>query len=441
MLDTLALIVVGLAACSTVMLVVLLVRLRGGQSPKDPGAELTALQGELQRVERGLRDELARMRDSADEAARHDREELQSIVRLNGDSLQARMSEHSTLQQNQLDHFARQLTALTSTLDERLDRVRGTVEEKLALLQADNSTQLEKMRATVDEKLHATLETRLGESFRFVSERLTEVQQGLGEMRTLATGVGDLKKVLTNVRTRGTWGEVQLGALLEQILTPDQYAQNVAVREGSNDRVEFAVKFPGRDEHERSVLWLPIDAKFPVEDYQRLLDAVEQGNRDAVDEASAKLEARLRTEAKSIREKYVDPPRTTDFAILFLPTEGLYAEAIRRPGLADYLREMRVTIAGPTTLAAILNSLQMGFRTLAIEKRSSEVWTLLGAVKTEFGRFGDILEKTQKKLVEATNTLEDAGKKTRTIERRLRQVQDVNPSEIPGLLEPPEAEG
>jgi DNA recombination protein RmuC len=441
MADALALITLVLAACSGIMLLMLLLRARNTGAPKETAAALAAIQEDLQRVERGLRDELARMRDSAGDLARHDREELQTIVRANGDSLQARMSEHSALQQNQLDQFARQLSALTSTLDDRLEGVRLTVEQKLASLQTDNSTQLEKIRVTVDEKLHTTLEARLGESFRFVSERLTEVQQGLGEMRTLATGVGDLKKVLTNVRTRGTWGEVQLGALLEQILTPDQYAQNVAVNEGSNDRVEFAVKFPGRDDNVKNVLWLPIDAKFPVEDYQRLLDAVEAGDRTAVDEASAKLETRLRTEAKTIREKYVDPPRTTDFAILFLPTEGLYAEAIRRPGLADYLREMRVTIAGPTTLAAILNSLQMGFRTLAIEKRSSEVWSLLGAVKTEFGRFGDILEKTQKKLVEATNTLEDAGKKTRTIERRLRNVQDINPTELPGLIEPPEAEG
>jgi DNA recombination protein RmuC len=440
MADTLILITLVLVAAGLILQAVVLVRSRPGLEAAGMTADIAALQEELQRVERGLRDELARMRDSAGDAARHDREELQGIVRVSGDSLQTRLSESSSLQQNQLDQFARQLTALTSTLEERLERVRGTVEQKLTALQTDNSTHLEKIRATVDENLHATLEKRLGESFRFVSERLTEVQQGLGEMRTLATGVGDLKKVLTNVRTRGTWGEVQLGALLEQILTRDQYDVNVAVKEGTNDRVEYAIKFPGRDDHGKTAVWLPIDAKFPVEDYQRLLDAAELGDRDAELDASSKLELRIRAEAKSIREKYIDPPRTTDFAILFLPIEGLFAEAIRRPGLADDLREMRVTVAGPTTLAAILNSLQMGFRTLAIEKRSSEVWALLGAVKTEFGRFGDILEKTHKKLIEATNTLDDAGKKTRTIERRLRKVQEVNPSEVQELIEPPDAE-
>jgi DNA recombination protein RmuC len=440
MADTLAIVTICLVSISGVLLLILTIRQRKGGLGIQVESRLAMLQTELERVEKGLRDELARLRDSADDAARRDREELQAIVLSNGDSLQSRMSEHSTLQHTQLDQFARQLTALTSTLEERLDRVRGSVESQLTALQTDNSTQLDRIRATVDEKLQTTLETRLGESFRFVSERLTEVQQGLGEMRSLANGVGDLKKVLTNVRTRGTWGEVQLGTLLEQILTPDQYDRNVAVREGSNDRVEFAVKFPGRDEQGKGVVWLPIDAKFPQEDYQRLLDAVEQANRELVEESAWKLEMRIRNEAKSIREKYVDPPRTTDFAILFLPTEGLFAEAIRRPGLADYLRDMRVIIAGPTTLAAILNSLQMGFRTLAIEKRSGEVWTLLGAVKTEFGRFGDILDKTQKKLVEATNTLEDAGKRTRSIERKLRNVQEINPPDAAGLIEPPESE-
>jgi DNA recombination protein RmuC len=440
MADTLILLTLALIAVSLVVQVVLFFRVRAGLQAAGMAGEIAAVQSELQRIDRGLRDELARMRDSAGDTARHDREELHTIVRVNGDSLQTRVSESASLQQNQLDQFARQLSALTLTLEERLERVRTTVEQKLTVLQSDNATHLEKIRATVDENLHETLEKRLGESFRFVSERLTEVQQGLGEMRTLATGVGDLKKVLTNVRTRGTWGEVQLGALLEQILTRDQYDVNVAVKEGSNDRVEYAIKFPGRDDHGKTMVWLPIDAKFPVEDYQRLLDAAELGDRDAELEASAKLELRLRTEAKSIREKYIDPPRTTDFAILFLPLEGLFAEVIRRPGLADDLREMRVTVAGPTTLAAILNSLQMGFRTLAIEKRSSEVWGLLGAVKTEFGRFGDLLEKTHKKLIEATNTLDDAGKKTRTIERRLRKVQEVNPSEVQALIEPPDPE-
>jgi len=282
--------------------------------------------------------------------------------------------------------------------------------------------------------LHATLEQRLGESFKLVSERLELVHKGLGEMQTLASGVGDLKKVLTNVKTRGTWGEIQLGNLLEQILSPEQYAKNVATKLGSNDRVEFAIKLPGK-ERDGEVVWLPLDAKFPQEDYQRLVEAAEQANVALVDETGKMLEARIKNEAKSIKEKYLDPPRTTDFAILFLPTEGLYAEIIRRIGLTDLLqREYRVTVAGPTTLAAILNSLQMGFRTLAIEKRSSEVWSLLGAVKTEFGRFGEILDKTQKKLQEASNTIETASRRSRAIEQKLKDVQQLPATDATRLL-------
>ncbi len=253
-------------------------------------------------------------------------------------------------------------------------------------------------------------------------------------MQTLASGVGDLKKVLTNVKTRGTWGEIQLGNLLEQILSPEQYAKNVATKLGSNDRVEFAIKLPGK-ERDGEVVWLPLDAKFPQEDYQRLVEAAEQANVALVDETGKMLEARIKNEAKSIKEKYLDPPRTTDFAILFLPTEGLYAEIIRRIGLTDLLqREYRVTVAGPTTLAAILNSLQMGFRTLAIEKRSSEVWSLLGAVKTEFGRFGEILDKTQKKLQEASNTIETASRRSRAIEQKLKDVQQLPSTDATHLL-------
>ncbi len=282
--------------------------------------------------------------------------------------------------------------------------------------------------------MHATLEQRLGESFKLVSERLELVHKGLGEMQTLASGVGDLKKVLTNVKTRGTWGEIQLGNLLEQILSPEQYAKNVATKLGSNDRVEFAIKLPGK-ERDGEVVWLPLDAKFPQEDYQRLVEAAEQANVALVDETGKMLEARIKNEAKSIKEKYLDPPRTTDFAILFLPTEGLYAEIIRRIGLTDLLqREYRVTVAGPTTLAAILNSLQMGFRTLAIEKRSSEVWSLLGAVKTEFGRFGEILDKTQKKLQEASNTIETASRRSRAIEQKLKDVQQLPSTDATHLL-------
>jgi DNA recombination protein RmuC len=281
------------------------------------------------------------------------------------------------------------------------------------------------MRQTVDEKLEQTLETRLGEKFKIVSDRLEQVYKGLGEMQTLASGVGDLKKVLTNVKTRGTWGEVQLGNLLEQILSPEQYAKNVITKKGSSERVEYAIKLPGRDEKIETV-WLPIDAKFPVEDYQRLVEVQEACDIAQVEQLSKNIEARIKLEAKDIKEKYLDPPYTTDFGILFLPIEGLYAEVLRRSGLTDELQSnYRVVIAGPTTIAALLNSLQMGFRTLVIEKRSSEVWEILGIIKNEFGKFGELLDKTHKKLKEATNNIETATKKTRTIEKKLRKVQSL----------------
>jgi DNA recombination protein RmuC len=293
-------------------------------------------------------------------------------------------------------------------------------------MQSDNANKLEEMRKTVDEKLHATLEQRLGDSFKLVSERLELVHKGLGEMQTLAAGVGDLKKVLTNVKTRGTWGEVQLEALLDQVLTAEQYEKNVITRPGSNERVEFAIRLPGGEMggNDKKPVWLPIDAKFPMEDYQRLIEAQERAEPVAVELAAKALEQRLRLEAKTIREKYVEPPYTTDFAILYLPTEGLYAEALRRAGLADSLqRDYRISIAGPTTLAALLNSLQMGFRTLVIEKRSSEVWSVLGAIKTEFGKFGEALDATRKKLEQATKSIESAGVRTRQIERKLKGVE------------------
>ena len=324
-----------------------------------------------------------------------------------------------------LDTFLNQISSLTKSNEDKLEKMRNTVEERLKLLQDENSQKLEQMRETVDEKLHSTLEKRLGESFKMVSERLELVHKGLGEMQTLASGVGDLKKVLTNVKTRGTWGEIQLGNLLEQILTLEQYAQNVVTKKGSNERVEFAIKLPGRDKND-SVVWLPIDAKFPLEDYQKLVEAQEQANLGLIEEFGKLLETRIKSEAKDIREKYIDPPHTTDFGILFLPVEGLYAEVLRRPGLCDLLqREYRVTITGPTTLAALLNSLQMGFRTLAIEKRSSEVWVVLGAIKTEFAKFGELLDKTHKKLEEASNIIDDATKKSRTIEKKLNKVQEL----------------
>ena len=318
--------------------------------------------------------------------------------------------------------ITRQLAALTQAMQQQAEQMRATLNERLAAIQADNAAKLEEMRRTVDEKLHATLEQRLGQSFQLVSERLEQVHRGLGEMQTLAAGVGDLKRVLTNVKARGTWGEVQLLALIEQMLTPEQYGRNIATRPGSNERVEIAIRLPGATPGRP--VWLPIDAKFPVEDYQRLLDAHDRADAEGVETAARALETRLRAEARTIREKYVEPPYTTDFAVLYLPTEGLYAEALRRPGLAEALqREQRVVLAGPTNLAALLNSLQMGFRTLAIEKRASEVWQVLGQVKTEFSKFGEVIEATKKKLDEARNKFDAVGTRSRAIERRLRDVE------------------
>ena len=323
---------------------------------------------------------------------------------------------------------------------QKLDKIDETVDLHLKTLQEDNNRKLEQIRATVDEKLHDTLERRLGESFKLVSERLEMVHKGLGEMQTLASGVGDLKKVLTNIKTRGTFGEIQLHSLLEQILSPDQYQSNVATKRDSATRVEFAIRLPGRGETENHPVWLPIDAKFPQEDYLRLLEAQEAGNANLVEEVSKKLERIIKDMAKNIRDKYLDPPYTTDFGIMFLPTEGLYAEILRRTGLFELLqREFKVVITGPTTLAALLNSLQMGFRTLVIEKRSSEVWTLLGVVKTEFSTFGAILDRTQKKLQEASHTIEKAATRSRAIEKKLKNIQEIPLSDTQKLLEDVEA--
>jgi DNA recombination protein RmuC len=324
------------------------------------------------------------------------------------------------------------LTNLTESNARRMLEVRATLEEKIKDLQADNAARLEEMRKTVDEKLHATLETRLSESFRHVSERLEKVHQGLGEMQQLAIGVGDLKRVLTNVKTRGTWGEVQLEMLLEQVLTVDQYAKNVETVAGSGARVEFAIRLPGQAED--APVWLPIDAQFPTEQYERLIDSAERADADGVAQAGRELERAVRLEAKTICDKYLAPPQTTDFAILFLPTEGLYAEVMRRPGLADDLqRTLRVSIAGPSTLAAILNSLQMGFRTLALEQRSSEVWQVLGAVKTEFSKFGDVLTQTKLTLEKAAKNIENAEVRSRQMARKLKSVEAL-PSEAAQLM-------
>lgn len=347
---------------------------------------------------------------------------------------QQALRDAAELQAGQARTAAERLGELTRRNDERLETIRKSVEERLDTLRSENAEKLEQMRATVDEKLQATLEARLGASFKQVSDRLEQVHKGLGEMQSLATGVGDLKRVLTNVKSRGTWGEVQLGALLADLLTPAQYAQNVVTRPGSKERVEYAVRFPGRGD-DGAPCWLPIDAKFPLEDWQRLQEAVERADAVAVDASRRALDAFFKLQAKSIRDKYIESPHTTDFAILFVPAEGLFAEAVSRPGLADALqRDYRVTLAGPTTLSAMLNSLQLGFRTLAIEKRSTEVWRVLGAVKTEFGRFGEILAKTREKLDAVGKTLEDAGRKSTTIARKLRDVEALPEAEADRLL-------
>lgn len=330
--------------------------------------------------------------------------------------------------------LAEQLRALSEANDRRMAEVRAAVETRLNALQEGNEKKLDQMRATVDEKLHATLEQRLGESFKQVADRLEQVHKGLGEMQTLARDVGSLSRVLNGVKTRGIFGEVQLAGLLEQVFTPEQYAANVPTIPGSSERVEFAIRLPGQRD-DGLPLWLPIDAKFPREDYERLLDAQERADPVAVEAAAKAIETQLRKEARTIREKYVAPPHTTDFGILFVPTEGLYAEALRRPGLLEALqREYKVMLAGPTTLLATLTSLQMGFRTLALEKRSAEVWEVLGAVKTEFGKFGEVLAKTKKKLDEASSTIDAAATRTRAMERRLKTVEALPEAQVTRLL-------
>ena len=434
--------------------------------------------------EKALREEFERNRTESQSSARELRTELSESVARLSHQVGTQMSSIATVQNNQIDAFSRQLVELTTANERRLAELRETVDKKLGeakedarqgreesagtlkrfseslnqqlgtiqdasdkrlvemrtliesrleAIQKDNAEKLEKMRATVDEKLHATLEQRLGESFKLVSDRLEQVHKGLGEMQTLASGVGDLKRVLTNVKTRGTWGEVQLGALLDQVLTKEQYERNVETRPGSRAIVEFAIRLPGRES--QGQMWLPIDCKFPAEDYDRLLAAQDRADPAGMEDASKAIETVLKLEARKIRDKYIEPPHTTDFALLYLPTEGLFAEALRRPGLSDLLqREYRVTIAGPTTLHALLNSLQMGFRTLAIEKRSSEVWVVLGAVKTEFGKFGEVLANTKRQLETVTRSIDQAETRSRQMERKLKDVEALPEAQAQGLL-------
>lgn len=331
------------------------------------------------------------------------------------------------------DSLNEQLQALVRTNDQRMAEVRGSVESKLAAIQLDNEKKLEQIRATVDEKLHATLEQRLGESFRQVAERLEQVHRGIGEMQKLASDVGSLSRVLSNVKTRGTFGEVQLGALLEQVFAPAQYQRNVETIPGTNQRVDYAIRFPGREGGGQ--VWMPIDCKFPRDDYERLVEAHERADAASVELSARAIETRLRVEAKTIRDKYLAPPHTTDFAILFVPTEGLYAEALRRPGLFESLqRDHHVTLAGPTTLLAILTSFRVGFNTLALEQRSNEVRDVLGAVKTEFGKFGAVLARTRKKLDEASNTIGEAETRTRVMGRALKDVEALPAERTAELL-------
>jgi DNA recombination protein RmuC len=400
----------------------------------DARARIESLGAQVARVESDIRQDLANARTEQASAAAGLRNEVGGAIGTFREVTQKQLTDMAGLQQRQLQGFGEHLTRLTLSNEQRLDAVRVSVEQRLDALRIDNAAKLEQMRATVDEKLQATLEQRLGHSFKIVSDRLEQVHQGLGEMKTLATGVGDLKRVLTNVKSRGGWGEVQLGALLEEMLSPSQYAKNVATRPDSRDVVEYAVKLPGRAE-DGTPCWLPIDAKFPLDDYQRLQDAIERADVAMVESSRKALEVFFRVEARKIRDKYVEPPHTTDFAILFIPTEGLYAEAVSRAGLADTLqREYKVMLAGPMNLAALLNSLQLGFRTLAIEQRSTEVWRVLGAVKTEFGKFGEILSKTKEKLDQVGRTLDDAGRKSTTIARKLRDVEALPEADADLLL-------
>ena len=416
-----------------VLQVVALVR-GGGGALEAMSKRLDVAAQVQERADKALRDDLQQLRNEARENAQMLRQEVQDTLLRISESSQKSVRELGVLQLEQFAQFSVRLDTVGTTVEARLEGIRTTLVENLTLVRSDNEKKLEQMRVTVDEKLQGTLDRRLGESFKQVSDKLEQVHRGLGEMQVLTNGVGDLKKVLTNVKARGTWGEVQLGNLLQEILTEQQYGKNIETRFGSGERVEYAVKLPGNNSSDEPV-WLPIDSKFPVEDYQRLVDAADAGDAVQVEASAKALEASAKLCAKTIREKYVNPPATTDFAMMFLPTEGLYAEVLRRPGLSELLqREMRVIVAGPTTLCAILNSLQMGFRTLAIEKRSSEVWTTLGAVKTEFQKFGDALDGVKKKLEAASKSIDTVEVRSRVIERKLRDVEELSGAESPALL-------
>ena len=437
-------ILIALVLASLVLLFILVVR----KPPVVTDSGRAELMAASERMERELRREIS-------ESSRGARQELTLTLATFQEALVNQGAEATRTQNTQIDAFAQQLTLLQKTLSDtlsvqlqslgesnarRLGEVRATLDAQLLQLQQTNSAKLEEMRKTVDEKLQTTLDKRLGDSFKQVADRLDQVHKGLGEMQTLAQGVGDLQRVLTNVKSRGIFGEVQLEALLEQVLTKEQYAKQVETKPHSNQRVDFAVRFPGRSA-DGTPVWLPIDAKFPRDDYERLLDAQDRADPAAADIASRALESRIRTEAKSICESYLCPPHTTDFAILFLPVESLYAEVLRRPGLMDSLqRDYRVTLAGPTTLLAMLNSLHMGFRTLALEQQASEVWKVLGAVKTEFERYGTWVEKISEQVRKASETIDSASTRTKQMRRALKVVEALPEAQAQALLPPAEGE-
>ena len=387
------------------------------------------------RAGREVRDELRMSREEARSAGRELREEVSGSLKSTNEVLAKTLEGMGKLQQAQLEGMTKQLRELTESNQGALDRIRLTFDFRVKELQEGNEKKLDEMRKTVDEKLHDTLEKRLGESFKLVSDRLEAVHKGLGEMQHLATGVGDLKRVLTNVKVRGTWAEVQLGAILEQILTPDQFERNVRVKPDSSESVEFAVRLPGPKDDPGACVWLPIDSKFPQEDYLRLQEAAERADPVAIQAATDALARTVRLAAKDIHDKYLSPPNTTDFAIMFLATEGLYAEVLRQPAFVEDLQHRyRVVVAGPTTLAAILSSLRMGFQTLAIEQRAVEVWRVLGAIKTEFGKFGDVLDKVKRHIDLAGQTIEKTGVRSRAIERKLRSVEKLTEPEALEIL-------
>ena len=416
--DLLLVLVIALA----VMNLALLLRLMGRASSNS--------------AEQAMRSELRDAREEAAKRSHELREEVSGSLDKTAQTLTTTVGQLGSVQKQQLESVTAQVQALVETNQQRLEGLRATISEQLGEMREANEKKLEEMRRTVDEKLQGTLEKRLGESFKLVREQLDAVHKGLGEMQSLATGVGDLKNVLTNVKVRGTWAEYQLGAILEQVLTPEQFDRNVATHENSSERVEFAIRLPGRSDDSNDCVWLPIDSKFPQEDYIRLTEASESADAEAVVQSTRELMRSVTQSAKTIAEKYLNPPHTTDFAVLYLPTEGLYAEVLRQPGMVSQLQQdYRVVVSGPTTIAALLNSLRLGFRSLAIEQQASEVWQVLAAVKTEFGKFGEVLDKVKKQLATASNTIDQTQTRTRAMARKLQKVEQLPSGESDELLE------